>query len=406
MQSVTTVVSPPVQDRIPDHVADAAYTGEAKSPNIWFSPLVLALAILLTVNGYLLYTKPLAKIDPEALPAARTWVWWATKEYLSAQPPPSVVLLGSSLVMHSISRLDADYLNKDLDYVHHHRSQYLEDTLTKTMGTKSTCFNFALPGGMMSDDYIVARALFSDKRKPKVVVLGLSLRDFIDNGVHCAGATPAFRYLKRFTNTDDLAELAMPQIWQRIDYWLGKYVYLWGKKLELQVWLGQMTDKMLGPIAAKTSVPSKLGNLDLERNLPVNLRSEVEEGMFIVKAHQSYSFDDNSTEYKKRYRSANPSLFKIQTEFLRMLLQYCNNNGIKVIVVNMPITSQNVGLMPAGSYSKYLQALQEASQQAHCKFLDLHTIGKFTNSDFYDTSHMNSSGGKKLADALVRELAI
>jgi hypothetical protein len=403
MQTPTTVIkttsSLAPEAFVTDSSGLTSVLSRSHSKKTWLSPLILAIALLIALNACLAYAQPLAKIDPESLPAARTWVWWATKEYLSAQPPPSIVLLGSSLVMHSISRLDADYLNHDLDYVHHHSSQYLEDKL----GTK--CFNFSLPGGMMSDDYIVARALFKGKRKPKEVVLGLSLRDFIDNGVHCAGTTPAFRYLQRYTDIDDLIGISMPQIWQRLDYYLGKYIYLWGKKLELQVWLSQITNQLLHPLAAKISVPSKLGDLDLERNLPVNLRSEVEEGMFIVKSHQPYSFDDNTGEYKKRYRSANPSLFKIQTKFLEMLLQYCNSNGIKVVVVNMPVTQQNLTLMPAGSYDLYLNALQNASQQAHCKFADLNATGKFTSTDFYDTSHMNGTGGKKFADALMRELS-
>lgn len=381
---------------------------------IWSSPLVLALLILLGVNAYLNSTKPLARIDPESLPAAHTWVWWATKEYLAMQPSPSVVLLGSSLVMHSISRLDADYLNKDLDYVHHHRSVYLENALmssTQThhsliIGTNPTCFNFALPGGMVSDDYIVARALFSEKRKPKVVILGLSPRDFIDCGVHCAGATPAFRYLKRYTNIDDLVAISMPQIWQRLDYWLGEYIYLWGKKLDLQVWLTQTTKTVLQPLSQRLSAPTRLEDLDLERDLPVNLRSEVEEGMFIVKSHQPYSFEDNTAEYKKRYRSPNPSLFSIQTTFLNMLVQYCKNRDIRVVVVNMPLTPQNIALMPAGSYDRYLQVLKQTSHRHGCRFMDLNTDPNFTRSDFYDTSHMNSTGGKKFADALVHELAV
>lgn len=361
--------------------------------------------LLLAGNIWLWQEKPLAKVDPESLPAAHTWVWWAAQEFLDQKKPQDVVLLGSSLVMHPVSRLDADYLNKDLDYVHHHTSQYLADGLSQNLKNEPlACFNFALPGGMVSDDYIVYRSLFTGERKPKVIVLGLSLRDFIDNGVHCAAATPAFRYLNRFCNVDDIVDISMPQLFQRFDYWQGKTIYLWGKKLDLQVLLAENTKRTLGPTAAKVFYPSALNSLDLTRNLPSNARAEVEEGMFIVKSHQPYSFEDNSDEYRKRYRQGNESLFAIQTKFLEKLLDLAKKDEVKVILVNMPLTKANRALMPANYYERYVQLLQNCSQKWHIGFVDLNAQNKFNVKDFYDTSHMNGDGGKKLVDALIESI--
>jgi len=365
-------------------------------------PLLLGVILFLSLNGWLLLSQPLSKMDPESLPAAHTWVWWATQEYLNTKPSPPIVLLGSSLLMHPISRQDADFLNKDLDYVHHHRSIYMEEQLESRFKQNSLiCFNFALPGGMMSDDYIVARALFSGKQRPKLVVLGLSVRDFMDNGVHCAGATPAFRYLKRFTNVDDLISIAMPQWWQRLDYWVGKAVYLWGKKLDIQVALSEESKKILTPMVTSFCNKSQLDNLDLSRNLASNLRSEVEEGMFIVKTHQPYSFENNSKEYIKRYRSPNQPLFEIQKQFLEKTLSFCSQENIAVLVINMPLTKQNIALIPKGSYQQYVSTLAHTCQQWNCSFVDLNQGSNFPTSTFYDTSHMNATGGKKLVDIIV-----
>ena len=69
------------------------------------------------------------------------------------------------------------------------------------------------------------------KHKPEYVILGLSLRDFIDYAVKCPGTTPPFRYLQRFTDIDDIVNLAFPQFWQRFDYYFGKFFYPWAKSL-------------------------------------------------------------------------------------------------------------------------------------------------------------------------------
>ncbi|SRR5579875_301656 len=368
---------------------------------------VAAGVMLFVLANLVLWTlRPLSRVDPEGLPAAHTWTWWATREYLERKQPPDVVLLGSSLLMHPVSRLDADFLNRDLDYVHHHRSAYLSAELERRLGiSRLSCFNYALPGCMISDDYIIARSMFPGQRKPRLLVLGLSLRDFIDSGVSCPAATPPFRYLKRFVSIDDIVCLAMPQVWQRLDYYVGKLVYLWDKKLDMQVVLAEQVKSRLGPLVDRVCAPSLIARADPERNLPSNLRSEVEESMFIVRAHQPYSWQDNSAEYRKRYRNGQQRLFALQTRFLGKLFDFCRAQEIPVLIVNMPLTPANRALMPPGAYEAYLSLLASTAAERGCRFVDLNTGGLFRKTDFYDTSHMNASGGRKLLDAVAGAIA-
>lgn len=363
-------------------------------------PVVILLAL---INAALLWLKPLANVDPESLPAAHTWVWWATKEFQELKQPPAVVILGSSLLMHPLERIDADYLHENVDYVTHHRCIYMENRLAKELDvSRSTVFNFALPGGMASDDYMVARSLFSGLHKPSVIVLGLGLRDFIDNGVHCAGATPAFKYLKRYTDISDLVDMAMPQIFQRSDYWLGNAIYLWGKKLDLQVLLAEQTKSILVPRWSRMFKPSQLSSADSERDMPSNLRSEIEKGVMLASPNMPASWDDNTAEYKRRFRSSNDNTFNIQLSFLNKLCELANQKRIKVVIVNMPLTPKNHALMPLGSYDRYVTAIKQTARIYDCEYLDLDHSGKFDYArDYYDTAHMNSSGGRKLVDAMV-----
>ena len=365
--------------------------------------VALGAVVLCLVNVGLIFFSPLAKVDPDNLPAAHTWVWWATQEFLQQRKPPEVVMLGSSLLMHPVSRQDANYLGRDIDYVKHHRSNYMEEQLSKNGAPETVCYNFALPGGMISDDYMVARALFKT-HKPSVIVLGLSVRDFIDNGVHCAGATPAFKYLKRFTPIDDLVDVSMPQLWQRFDYLCGKGIYLWGKKLDLQVMLAEEIKSLLAPVYARAFPPSRLAEADPSRNQPSNLRAEVEAGMMIVQHDMPYSYEDNSPEYKKRYRSPNLPGLAVQKFFFNKLLQDAQSQSIKVVIFNMPLTQTNHQLMPVGSYDNYLGILKTAAKQYGCQFVDLDETHQFVGDNYYDTAHMNASGGKRLVDAMAATL--
>jgi hypothetical protein len=366
------------------------------------SPITIALVFILLINGALLLWQPLDKVDPNKLPATHTWAWWATQEFMHTSPTPPVVLIGSSLVMHSVSRQDADFLNHDIDYVRHHRSDYLESLLKHKYGNDkyAACFNFALPGDLISDDYMIVRTILAGDHAPKYIVLGLSLRDFIDNAVNCVGTTPPFRYLKRFAKIDDIIDLAMPRFWQQLDYTFGKIFYLWQKKLDLQVFFEERAKKLLIAPMATLGAPSLLNNLDYRHHVPANLHSEVEEGMAIVKAHEPVTFDPNFADYRRRCGNANWSMFNTQAIFLTKLLELCKERGIKVVLINMPLTPENVAMMPAGSWEKYIQCLTNAASAQGVPFIDFNRDKRFTHEDFYDTAHMNSSGGKKFLEAL------
>ncbi|MBX9878599.1 MAG: hypothetical protein K2Y22_09090 [Candidatus Obscuribacterales bacterium] len=369
------------------------------------SQLVWALGLFVVANIALLKWQPLSKVDPESLPAAHTWIWWAAKELAQQQQGPDIALMGSSFMMHPLALRDADYLKKDFDFVHHHYSSYLEDSLKQHLGVrKAQCFNFAMPGGMISDHYMITRTLLSGSKKPRVIVIGAGVRDFMDKHVSCAAATRPFKYLQRYTEIDDLVGIAMPQIWQQADYWQGRGIYLWGKKMDFQVVACDWARKVFNPLLDKYCVKSPLNDIDQTRNAPSNMRMEAEEGLYIVKADAPYKFDDNTREYMSRYGNGNDKLLENQKLWLDKLLQLARDQNIEVLLVSMPATPANMQLMPPGAYNKFITAMREASQKWNVQLVDLNGgtgFGdKFDKLDFSDTAHMNGRGGKKLIDAI------
>jgi hypothetical protein len=292
-------------------------------------------------------------------------VWWKAQAYLKEKPAPDVVVLGSSLVMNP-QKLDPVYLHKDLDYVHHQHSFYMEDRLSSALGKKNTtCFNFGLPGEMISDQYMLTKALFTrPQNKPKLMIVGLAVRDFIDNNVDCPASTESFDLFRTFAPIDDVVALAMPSVWNRFDYWCGQSCAIFAFRNEIQQSSINAIKTVLAPAMSPKNRFFAVNDESLRHSI-------VSEGEFIAKASDNQRYQDNRSEYKSRYRSANNSLFKIEQAFLDRLFTLAALQGIDVMVVNMPITMTNLSLMPDGAYFKYLSLLKKETREHQFAFVDL-----------------------------------
>lgn len=381
------------------------------------SAFALALPLFLAINLGLGFLAPPLSVDPLKLPASPSFDYHRAcsyrNEWLAFKKAPEVLLFGSSLMMIPQAASEADYLGKAVDPVVNPYSTLLGDELSKRLPERSrspVCFNFALPGGMLSDHYMIVRTLISKSAAPKAAVLGITLRDFIDSGVDNAACTPAFNYLSRFlsaTEKEKLLPLTMPLAHQRSEYYLNKYFYLYGNRLAAQV-----IGKAYGERLASAALPNTAAN-DTTTNKAENINcdpeallkgQEVLPGAFFIQPGSTLTWKDNTREYKQRFKTAHEDLFENQKEFLQLTVDELKKNDTAVLLVNMPLTEANKKLMPAGSYQKYMGFLDSLEKTGRVQILNLDN-GSFDQSDFMDTAHMNSRGGKKLFTAIATKLS-
>jgi hypothetical protein len=372
------------------------------------STALFGLVMAVSVNLTLSVLQPSSKVDPKKLPSEHTWIWWRTQEFLAQKSPPPVVLLGSSLMMIPVAMQDAEFLNKPLDASKHWQSDYMQARLSEQLSNlpeanSPACFNFAMPGAAISDDYMIVRTLLQGAHKPKVIVLGITLRDFVDSHLSCAAATDVFKYLSRFQPVDDLVALSMPQIWQRMDYALDKGFWLVGSRLDLQVKLAELVKDQIKPAGLNLIPHDESTNTT---NIANNLKAVVEPGMFILKPGDSTTYEDNTQEYRARFKAVSAAIFANQEKFLQRLCLLANSQGVPVILTNMPLTQENMSLMPSGSYDSYLATVKDVSARYHLTFVNLNDGHTFVKSDFKDTAHMNAHGGQKLIDILTQKIAV
>ncbi len=372
-------------------------------------PIVCALVLFAFINLALAAIKPNLQVKPTELPVRLSWEWWRTKSYLAEPTAPDVVLMGSSLLMIPASMVDADFLNRNIDAVKHPHSEFLEQRLKEAGATrKISCFNFALPGAIISDQYLTAHSLFTGNRAPKVIVLGLSLRDFIDSGVDSATSTPTYQFFRHFDKTNDVKDLLTVSPQATAEEFYNKINYLSDKRLELQAYFARPIKEAGATALVNIPVNSKFDATKSQEKGDGDIlgNATVTEGNFIMPPHRVLPWKDNTREYKKRFASANEKLFSNQMAFFDKLLADAKANHIKVVVANMPLTDKNMSLMPKGMYEKYLNEVNIRAQRGDLSLVDLNTQWVFQDSDFQDTAHMNAAGGAKFMDLLAKSISM
>lgn len=371
------------------------------------SQAVRALLLVVLANLALVVTNPFKNVDPDSLPTLKSWVFWTTQDFAHQKPPAKVALLGSSLLMNSVWMQEAEHIQKPVDIVINHRTTYLESVLKSYIPTYSgPAFNFGLPGGMVSDDYMLSRTQFVGERIPKVVVLCLGPRDLMDTSFSCAGATTPFKYLERYTDTRDLLDLAYTSTWPKINYLLREAVYFVGKKWHSQIFVSESTKSLLKPEIENLSTKSPLNQkTDWDKQFAF-YRSEVEKGVFIAKPNvQTVGFFDNGKDWKKRFKNPNDAMFKNQLTWLNMTVDLLHSKGVTPVIVNMPMSKLGLSVVPPGIYERHVSTLEKLAADKKLLYVDTMKEGKFEADDFTDYGHMDASGGKKIVDIIGRAMA-
>jgi hypothetical protein len=359
-------------------------------------PIVGAVLLLLVINVVLISVNPLKSVDPESLPAARSWVWWATQDFKQRTNPPNVVLLGSSAMMHPVWLQEAAYRNKDVDLAVDHSSHYLESVIEKDApGTHPNCFNFALPGSMVSDDYMILRAMLTGERKPEIAVIGLTPREFVDNKFNCAASSKHYQYLSRFTKTDDLVALSMPQLWQRSTWLMNDLVYFKGKSQHAKIAASEWLKTQLHPFLLNVPDSPLNRTADLDRRF-ASWQQEIEKGVWIAHPTGPYHYMEVAFDCIRRHKSPNNPLYENQKRWLEMCLEICRKEGIKPVLVNMPVTPEGRRLISPAILDRHLITLKSEAERWHCDFLNADIANYYENEDFTDWAHMDASGGEKV----------
>ncbi len=331
-----------------------------------------------------------------------TWTEWALIDFQKQiDNPAPIVFLGSSLVLYPLNLVDANFLNRFVDGAIHHTSIMFDHLLQNNNDLPITTFNFALPGAMPSDVYLIANLLLQGKNQPQLIIYGVGPRDFLDNVLSTPASTDPYRCLSKIlwkTNSPKTVFSYIGQDWQsQLNYFLMQHLPLYGQQEHIEQSLSRKFLPISNAIIA--ALPARISTQKLHILLPNYDPMAIDLNQCLFSPHDNavdpYRFEKDLNEYRKRYRKVNWDIYTCQTGFFVDFLKFTKQHNIKVLVVEMPITSTNRQLLPGYVFAAYKEHLRVLSRPYGAHFIDLDDSGCFNDQDFTDTVHLNTTGGIK-----------
>jgi hypothetical protein len=338
------------------------------------------------------------------------WAWWLSRAFLMRHKAPDIAVFGSSQIGAATFSADAYNLKKELDCVTHRNLSTLEQFLEKRTGQHLDTVNLGMGGAMVSDAYMLSKALFHGELQPSMAIVTVSPRDFIDNDLVAPSATDAFKFLAPYVKLDGLEEAAYPETFSRFDWILNQNIALKRLQQDIQAHLAKTVADKLPAVDndEKFSITSTKPQ-DKKVFLQAILGSvgEVKPGEWVVPpVTPAGLWMDNTKEYVHRYKNPHPPNFKNEKMFFNALLSELHDKHIPVLIVQMPSLQMNRSLLPPWFWGEYRLMLMQACKQYDDDFCDLSDNPAFQKQHYLDTVHLNATGGNMafnaIADAVVK----
>lgn len=385
---------------------------ESKSSG-WTCRTLSAFLLFIVVNIAISYAVPHpARVVDEAFIQSNgsearqqgKWTWWITRNYLGRRHAPDIATMGSSQMGSATFSADAHTLNKVLDCVLHRSNSTLEKALFDRTGKNVDTFNFSMGGSMASDAYMFSSALFKGDKKPRMVVIGVSPRDFIDNTLPSVSSTEPFTFFAPFVAMGDLSHVAFPDMLAELNFFIRENLPL----ERIHDSLDQMAKNYQNDAPAQmTAVPKASEHKSLLRAV-LGSADEVRLNEWLIPATiPAWIFEDNTKEYLNRFRNCRPPIYKSEKAFFNAFLTNMDTLRIPVLVVGMPSLAANRTILPNDFWKEFRGDVAGMCKTHNARWVDHTDDPDFVLTDYLDTVHCNASGGtkifNKIAEAIVAD---
>lgn len=362
------------------------------------STFLLAGAIFLAMNALMSFFTPFP-FEPYKF-NYKGWTWWTFNALRKSDRISNIALVGSSTMVSAIAGCDANFLKRGLDLTEHHRASYLEHLLKSRLpkGEFET-FSLAAPGQMPSDAYISLKAMVATSSRPDIVIYGLAPRDFIDSTLSAPGDTDAFRYLTRIVGIDEVAQRVFRSPLSKLDWCFQRLIFMYGNSLDFRMALTDGVTAFVDTTLPRPWTKKPFTWWDRRDLLPGYLPAEIHPeavmaGQIDLETAKS-KYKDNTVEYIQRYKQPDDHVYKTQMYFMGKIADYCRKERIELVLVNMPVTIQNLRILKPEKYLDYLNKLQSFSMMQKISFYNLNDFSRYNQQDFHDSVHLNAFGGQK-----------
>lgn len=304
---------------------------------------------------------------------------------------PDVILLGSSLVMFPFWAMDAAEKKNIDDIFHYHGSEALKKQLKAAGCGQENIYSLAVFGQMASDAYLMTSEFVKGDKTPKVIIYGIAPRDFHDHSLSSPMATFSFQKIVNLSNFPNYASAFLPDFEKKAD-WLAMHLcYFYGKRWRLQM----ETDKAINKVYSTLGIANPLDSTATKSD------TATQGGGFNLDGSTEDRWSNSVKEYQGRYKEITEKDHSLQMSFLARTLKNLRERGVKVVLVNMPLTKRNLEILPQGFYASYQKEIARVADMPGVKLVDLGDSKDFDDNDYWDTTHLNHVGGHKLLNHVV-----
>ncbi len=326
-------------------------------------------------------------------------------------------------------------------------SGYLTHKLTEEFKTKPNVFNFSGAACMVSDARVMLDRTIATGKIPKTIFYGVGLRDFVDNVNPPPGETPIYTALCDFgyllKNLPETISLpAFPQLMISsicnmyglrnefkiaFEHNLCTYFHR-PSSLEIAFNIAAINAQLKLPSSKSTAADAASSSAKSDASADKRTLTSGGSGTKGSPAGENKSERSNmagtgtgngsspksitsdqkpslsSLDYAQRYYPANYRRLEKEMNELRLFIERCHEKDIKLVLINMPVSSGHPSISPPGLRDRYLRELRNAANKADL-YLDYDNNGIFSDTDFFDTVHLNPNGAQKFIDDLVTKYA-
>jgi hypothetical protein len=294
----------------------------------------------------------------------------ALEEFAALPKSPKVVLLGSSIMFNpflNADLLDHPTLTNYLQPKNYHHALALDRQLEKSGFSDAGSFNLSSAGTRFTDCEMIVDRCLKGERLPEWLVLGVSPGSLLDTP---RMETPCFKrlivlpesvkqYVKEFRVPRGQVEQSF---WERVSF-IWFYRAYWQQK-----WAEVLSDAWVRVLGA----------------VPFDMDKQIQ-----------FISDSYAVGFKIMFQGDN---VEYQFDALRHLLDTCADRGIRVLVVNMPLGSQHLALLPAGYSAKFRSEIAAICKTRRVALLDLEGSGRYSDVDFVDRVHLGAPASKKFVN--------
>jgi len=353
------------------------------------SAAIVALVIVFVVNLWLSGQDSLSResrLDPHASDAL------AVSSFMREQKlSPDIGLLGSSLVAVSSVQAAAIAEKKPVDRLTHRNSEYFDQALSRNLGVQTNTACLALGGAMASDAYLLAKHVLNGNKAPRAIIYGISVRDFQDNLMFGVETSEAFKLFYQPEDLPDIWRLSKMTADTKLALTLASVCPLWDDRSALSNQVGKVAFKPVGSLLpASAAKPQAAPAMQIDGPLAPG------------ESVGHPSAEHMKEAYLNRYNPLAPSQIKTQFAYFDRLLKLCRSRHVPVLVVNMPISQDNVAIMPPQLYDYYMKESQRLCRENSVEFQDLNKAPLNDASNFLETVHLNPHGSTMFFDALAK----